>query len=80
MIRWHMLKNSRILPGTAIEPPMGSDSFVIIENFNGRACYTHIYLIFDILIRYRVIHLIHRDVVIKLYGRSEEHTSELQSR
>ncbi len=70
MIRWHMLKNSRILPGTAIEPPMGSDSPVILENFNCGVCYPYIDLIFDILIRHGVVHLIYCNVIVELHRSS----------
>ena len=62
VVRRHMFENGRVLPGAAIKPPMGSDSSVILENFNCGVRYPHIHLIFDILIRHRVVHPIYCDV------------------
>jgi len=47
---------------------MGSDSSVILENFNCGVRYPHIHLIFDILIRHGVVHLVDCDVVVELHS------------
>ena len=46
---------------------MGCNSIVMIENLNGCICYSHIDLIFDILMRHRVVHFVYSDVIIELY-------------
>ena len=43
---------------------MGADAISVIEDLDGGTGRTNIHLLLDILIWYRVIHLIHRDVVV----------------
>ena len=64
----HMFRNSGILTTSAIEPAAAGDSFVIIKNFNRCICYTHINLIYDILIRHGIEYLLYCDVIVELHS------------
>jgi len=62
-----MFFHRRILSEASVQTLMGSDLAVIEEDFNGSVGYPHIDLIFDILIRHRVVHLVYCDVIVELY-------------
>ena len=61
-----MFRHSGILAAPSVKSPMRGNSIVIIKYFNRCICYTHIYLIFDILIRHGVVHLVYCDVIVEL--------------
>ena len=65
-----MFEDGGILPGTSVKTLVGSDLPVVLENFNSCICYPHIDLIFDILVRHRVVHLIYCDVIVELHSGS----------
>ena len=68
LVVWrHMFFHRRILSEASVQTLMGSDPAVIEEDFNGSVGYPHIDLIFDILIRHRVVHLVYCDVIVELY-------------
>lgn len=56
--------NSGILAAPSVKSPMRGNPIVIIKYFNRCICYTHIDLIFDILIRHGVVHLVYCDVIV----------------
>ena len=62
-----MVQYGGVLPGTPVQTFVGSNPPVVLENFNGGIRHPHIYLIFDILIRHRVVHPIYCDVIVELY-------------
>ena len=62
MVLWHMFCHSRILTRTSIQAFMRSNPSMIFKNLNRGIGHSHINLIFDILIRHRVVHLVYGDV------------------
>ena len=62
-----MFEYCGILPRTPVQAFVGSNSPEILKNFNGGICHSHIDLIFDILIRHRVVHFVYGDVIVELY-------------
>ena len=56
------LCNMYIAP--SVEPSVRGNPIVIIKYFNRCICYTHIDLIFDILIRHGVVHLVYCDMMV----------------
>ena len=47
---------------------MGSDTILAVKNLNYCFCYSHFDLVFDILVRHGVVHLVYDDVVVELDG------------
>ena len=66
MIWRHMFYYRGVLAAPAMETAMRGDPVVMIKYFNRCFCYAHIDLIFDILIRHGVVHLVYCDVVVEL--------------
>ena len=66
VVRWHMLLHRAVLVGTAVKPQMGDDTGTGKEDFHRGPGKAYIYRLFDVLIRHRVVHALHTDMVIVL--------------
>ena len=82
----HMFCHGRILTASSIESSVRGNTIVVIKYFNRCICYTHINLIFDILIRHGVEHSVYplmpnrmvvdRDIHGQLYYQYTRSTEE----
>ncbi len=67
LVIWrHMFRYRGVLAAPAMETAMRGNPVVMIKYFNRCFCYAHIDLIFDILIRHRVVHFVYGDVIVEL--------------
>ena len=68
MVCWHMGLNGTILSRRSIKALMGRDAVVMIKHLDHIGGKAYLYFLFYIFVRYRVVHLIYRYMIIELHS------------